>query len=335
MEKKKLKRYRILVNPDNLEDGFMDRISIVDNPAIERKGLYFHKEYKFKENKEKMEIIAPFLVPDLPILRRDENGEYFEVIFEKDTIELLVEKFQKTGDNKRINYNHEDIMVDGYIKEIWIKESNNDKSSDYGFEDVPVGSAFMIVKIEDEDFWENEVKKMGFYGYSIELLADLELLDFAIVERDVNSSNVDSFRYDTESEILFLTFNDGSTYKYYNITFGEFMDVTGGNAICITEGQNEFGRWFVGKTPSVGAAVYVYLTNSNKRYERAAFSSIDDILEFLTDDEVKEVIEDFVIEPNPGESKDEFIGRCIAIEIDNGYDQSQAAAICYSKWENK
>lgn len=41
-----------------------------------------------------------------------------------------------------------------------------------------------------------------------------------------------------------------------------------------------------------------------------------------------------VIEPNTGETKDEFIGRCISYEIGNGYDQEQASAICYSKWDD-
>jgi len=40
------------------------------------------------------------------------------------------------------------------------------------------------------------------------------------------------------------------------------------------------------------------------------------------------------INKKEGESKDEFMGRCIGIEIANGVDPSQAAAICYSKWEN-
>lgn len=33
-----------------------------------------------------------------------------------------------------------------------------------------------------------------------------------------------------------------------------------------------------------------------------------------------------------GESENEFISRCIGEEINSGYEQSQAAAICYSYW---
>ena len=36
---------------------------------------------------------------------------------------------------------------------------------------------------------------------------------------------------------------------------------------------------------------------------------------------------------NKGESENEFISRCISEEINNGYEQSQAIAICYSYYD--
>jgi len=36
-----------------------------------------------------------------------------------------------------------------------------------------------------------------------------------------------------------------------------------------------------------------------------------------------------------GESENEFISRCIGEEINSGYEQSQAAAICYSYWDKE
>jgi len=41
------------------------------------------------------------------------------------------------------------------------------------------------------------------------------------------------------------------------------------------------------------------------------------------------------IKPGASETKEEFISRCIGEEITAGYEQSQAAAICYSKWDRK
>lgn len=39
------------------------------------------------------------------------------------------------------------------------------------------------------------------------------------------------------------------------------------------------------------------------------------------------------VNPKPNETQDEFISRCIGEEISGGYEQSQAAAICYSYWD--
>ena len=44
--------------------------------------------------------------------------------------------------------------------------------------------------------------------------------------------------------------------------------------------------------------------------------------------------EEFV-NPTPGEDKDSFISRCIPVMTDEGYDQDQAAAICYASWDNR
>jgi len=39
------------------------------------------------------------------------------------------------------------------------------------------------------------------------------------------------------------------------------------------------------------------------------------------------------IDKNPGESKDDFISRCISQEVSSGIESDQAAAICYAKWD--
>jgi hypothetical protein len=40
------------------------------------------------------------------------------------------------------------------------------------------------------------------------------------------------------------------------------------------------------------------------------------------------------INPSKGENEDDFIPRCISYVVSEGKDQEQAAAICYSIWEN-
>ena len=41
-----------------------------------------------------------------------------------------------------------------------------------------------------------------------------------------------------------------------------------------------------------------------------------------------------LVEPRSGETKDEYIGRCIAYHINEGMTEEQGAAICYTKWED-
>lgn len=41
------------------------------------------------------------------------------------------------------------------------------------------------------------------------------------------------------------------------------------------------------------------------------------------------------IKPKSSETEQEFISRCIGEEINAGYEQEQAAAICYSKWREE
>lgn len=38
--------------------------------------------------------------------------------------------------------------------------------------------------------------------------------------------------------------------------------------------------------------------------------------------------------PTPLETRDEFVSRCIAKMRDEGKDEKQAAAICYTTWSN-
>lgn len=45
--------------------------------------------------------------------------------------------------------------------------------------------------------------------------------------------------------------------------------------------------------------------------------------------------EKMVVNPRAGESHDDFMSRCMVVEIEAGKEPAQANAICHSKWENK
>lgn len=41
------------------------------------------------------------------------------------------------------------------------------------------------------------------------------------------------------------------------------------------------------------------------------------------------------IKPKNRERKEDFIARCVPIEVNAGKEQDQAVAICYSAWKNR
>jgi ABC-type uncharacterized transport system substrate-binding protein len=85
---------------------------------------------------------------------------------------------------------------------------------------------------------------------------------------NIRSSNVKSILYNDETNEMFIKFQDKSIYTYFNVPFQLFLDVSGGKATCITSGENKYGSWFVGKTPSAGAAVHRYLIKRGVAYKK-------------------------------------------------------------------
>ncbi len=93
-------------------------------------------------------------------------------------------------------------------------------------------------------------------------------LNFQKTRVYVDSSNVDRLMYDDVKEQLVIQFQDGSYYTYFSITQDRFDDIVDGNATCITDDSQIPQRWWIGKDPSVGAAVHKFLVNAGVRYEK-------------------------------------------------------------------
>lgn len=157
------------------------------------------------------------------------------------------------------------------------------------------------------------------------------------------------FRYDEEmgEYDVFFTKEDienarynfkkyGLTSEFNNEHTSEKLDVVLIEDFIVEEGDTRYekygfkdlpvGTWFgISKVEDFGTWERI------KKGELRGYS-VEGL--FQLKQEFKKVKEDFVIEPTPGETKDEFIGRCISNEVGAGYDEDQAAAICYTKWED-
>lgn len=89
-----------------------------------------------------------------------------------------------------------------------------------------------------------------------------------IPHADLNSSNIYGFRYNPKNRNLKVRFQSGSVYEYDNIPENIFNAFRQGAAAARTQGQNQFGRWWRGKNPSLGAAFWNYIRNAGFQYRR-------------------------------------------------------------------
>ena len=161
----------LVINEDDEESG-VEYISLVDQPAIEKIWQKFNKQkplnFEFKiQDEEKRIVSGYFMVSDLPIPRINDLGEKFFVVFKKDTINKIVNKFFKQGYSNKINLMHDQDMDGVYLIESLIIDSERGINPPKNFEKVPDGSWWGSLRILNDEVWnlvlENKIK-----GFSVE-----------------------------------------------------------------------------------------------------------------------------------------------------------------------
>jgi len=155
-------------------DFGVTRTSLVTLPAIESNFLYFGKDnpqFKFA-NEEKGELVGAIMIPNKLIYRK--IGDYqFWVNFTPEVIKKLTGKMISDGTAGLFSVMHKGEVAKGAVEvqEVWIKETENDKSIDFGIEE-PIGTSFMKVKVNDDKL-KSLIKENGLNGFSIELDASI------------------------------------------------------------------------------------------------------------------------------------------------------------------
>jgi hypothetical protein len=139
-----------------------------EDPGVKKKKK---KEKKFAADEEKRIIIGPAMVPDLRIGRRTKDGQNYSVYFTSETIRMIADKYMKNQYTRNNDLMHDGTAVkDVYVVESWIKEDENDKSTKYGYDDLPVGTWFVAMKCaktpQGDKVWEM-VKSGELAGYSV------------------------------------------------------------------------------------------------------------------------------------------------------------------------
>ena len=164
-------------------DGII-RISLVDWPAVESDFLTFHKDAKKEAqapaelykvfDEEKRLIYGVVMRADFPIYRYDpQNGEYF-IVFSKEVIRAMAEKYLAEGRQNDVNVMHlAGSDVEGVeMVQFFIKDTAAGVNP-AGFEVIEDGSLFAEFHVINDEIWD-ACKSGEYRGFSIEVFNGME-----------------------------------------------------------------------------------------------------------------------------------------------------------------
>ena len=170
------------LNIDDSENTGCFKISLVDFPAVETSFLCFDAEpekYNFKVTDDEKHIVTGIALRcNVPIYRVAPDGTEYYVLFTKETVEHIMQKFAKDNNGFNISIQHELDVNDCYVVESYL--INKERGIvPQEFSDIEDGSWVVSVKIENPKVWQY-IKEGNCSGFSIEILAIPEALKAAI-----------------------------------------------------------------------------------------------------------------------------------------------------------
>lgn len=147
----------------------LDGVALVKMPAVETEFLAFNKDIDcLKFDSDKHLIKGVLLRADFPIYRRTEDGEFY-VVFTKDVITKIIQKFFKDDLIKSVNIEHEDNK---FVNDIYLVESyqiDRNKGIDpKEFSEIEDGSWVATYKVDNPEVWEEIKNKKNLKGFSVQ-----------------------------------------------------------------------------------------------------------------------------------------------------------------------
>lgn len=255
---KDLPVYNIVLNDEDENQG-LSVVSIVSDPAVCEQLYCFDKEDKkqmifaSEENEQKC-ITSVAILADVPIYRIDEYGNPYYVVFQKQVIRDLVEKYSKDGYQNLVSFEHNGEIVNDFV----LIESyfvDKEKGIAPGKFDVSDGSWIVTYKCTNDETWEKVKNELGTGGYSIEINceiepapADQEILDEPEREDDYDAD------FDWLAELIKMLEADGDCEIIMSSDKDKWL-VNGDGDYWLDEKGNKVPA----KCPKCGADVGVYV----------------------------------------------------------------------------
>ena len=161
----------LIIDEESEEFSGIEAISVVESPAIEEEFIALKNENQIRlaeVSKEKRLLMGAALIPDKPIYRKSEDNEFY-IYFSKETVAKASQMFLQAGNQGQATMEHASKKLEGMtVVESWIVEDLvHDKSKKYGL-DMPIGTWMVSMKVDNDEIWNNYVKKNKIKGFSIE-----------------------------------------------------------------------------------------------------------------------------------------------------------------------
>ena len=169
--------YEITIDDD--PDTGMFRNSFVSTPAVEYTKFDFKKEdninmITFSEDVSEQRFMSVSMVADTPIPRLDQlTGEIYGIVFTKDNIRKIMNKFVIGGNINEVSFQHTDQIIPGiYLTEHFITKKGVSEAPI--FKDLPEGSWVTSYYVPDTELYNKLKADESFNGFSIEISGMLE-----------------------------------------------------------------------------------------------------------------------------------------------------------------
>lgn len=179
--------YELLVSEDDDSKLEVNYVAGVDVPAIEKTWLAFKDQpdllsFAAADETEHI-IVGAAMIPDLKIYRKDEEtGEEFYVIFSRQTIATIAEKFYTKNYQQNFNLMHDPSQQkDGVV--FFMSFLKDEAKGMVGLKgDYPDGTWFLGAKVNNEEVWA-KVQSGEIKGFSVEGLFGFKKKQMSLEER--------------------------------------------------------------------------------------------------------------------------------------------------------
>lgn len=159
---------KAIIDVEDSEMG-LKTVSLVSDPAIQINWIKFNKQSEIKlaiQNEDKRIIFTPVLIPN-QLIYRNIAGEEFNLMFDKETIEQVEQKWVKDNLSSTVDIEHSSKLIDGVTFFESVLLNNERFATAKGFEGLPEGTWFLTGKVESDEVW-SKVKSGEINGVSID-----------------------------------------------------------------------------------------------------------------------------------------------------------------------